>query len=494
MTRSAADIQAAFAHTLADEWARGGLTHAVVCPGSRSTPLALALADHPGVEVTCASTSARRPSLPSASVWPPAGRRWCSRPAVPPPPSCMPPSSRATGPRSRSSPAPPTAPPSCTTSGPARPSTRPICSAGPSAGSATRGWSTPVGAGCGDRSPPACSPSRPAAPGGRGRSISTSPSGSRCSVTRPGAAGRARAGPGEGRGTPRYRARPSRWMVPSPPWSKPGVWTATSAACSWPAGGAGSPPRCSSWPTPSAGPFSPIRVRASASTTRRWWGPPTASSGPRASPPPIVPMSSSIWGTAGSPGWSTDSSPRRSPAGRAPSPWTRSGGGPIPAGKCRPSSAPLLPPSAGRWSTASAGPDPGRPGRVPPAGGKRNGAGPRPGPRAPSTTCSAPAGVGSRGRCANPRWPAAWWPPCPVRPRWWSRHPCPSATWRPTPRPGCTRRGCWPTAGPTASTVWCPPPSEWRSPHQARRWRWSGTLPSSMTSRPWSVHPGSTPT
>jgi 2-succinyl-5-enolpyruvyl-6-hydroxy-3-cyclohexene-1-carboxylate synthase len=41
---STADTQAAFAATLADEWARHGISHAVVCPGSRSTPLALALA------------------------------------------------------------------------------------------------------------------------------------------------------------------------------------------------------------------------------------------------------------------------------------------------------------------------------------------------------------------------------------------------------------------------------------------------------------------
>jgi 2-succinyl-5-enolpyruvyl-6-hydroxy-3-cyclohexene-1-carboxylate synthase len=38
------DVQATFCATLVDEWLRGGVRHAVVCPGSRSTPLALALA------------------------------------------------------------------------------------------------------------------------------------------------------------------------------------------------------------------------------------------------------------------------------------------------------------------------------------------------------------------------------------------------------------------------------------------------------------------
>ena len=48
---STTDIQAAYAATLVDEWARNGVRHAVVCPGSRSTPLALALAADPHVTV-----------------------------------------------------------------------------------------------------------------------------------------------------------------------------------------------------------------------------------------------------------------------------------------------------------------------------------------------------------------------------------------------------------------------------------------------------------
>ena len=44
MTSGSADVQATYCATLVDEWVARGLTHAVICPGSRSTPMAVALA------------------------------------------------------------------------------------------------------------------------------------------------------------------------------------------------------------------------------------------------------------------------------------------------------------------------------------------------------------------------------------------------------------------------------------------------------------------
>ncbi len=46
-----ATTQATFCATLVDEWVRAGVGHAVVAPGSRSTPMALALAARPELTV-----------------------------------------------------------------------------------------------------------------------------------------------------------------------------------------------------------------------------------------------------------------------------------------------------------------------------------------------------------------------------------------------------------------------------------------------------------
>jgi 2-succinyl-5-enolpyruvyl-6-hydroxy-3-cyclohexene-1-carboxylate synthase len=45
------DVQATRCAVIVDEWARGGVRRAVLCPGSRSAPLALALARHGGIDV-----------------------------------------------------------------------------------------------------------------------------------------------------------------------------------------------------------------------------------------------------------------------------------------------------------------------------------------------------------------------------------------------------------------------------------------------------------
>src|SRR6476620_7632376 len=51
MTLAPSDVQATFCATLVDEWVRRGLRHAVVAPGSRSTPMALALAARTDVSI-----------------------------------------------------------------------------------------------------------------------------------------------------------------------------------------------------------------------------------------------------------------------------------------------------------------------------------------------------------------------------------------------------------------------------------------------------------
>jgi 2-succinyl-5-enolpyruvyl-6-hydroxy-3-cyclohexene-1-carboxylate synthase len=45
------DATSAFAGTLVDEWVRGGVEHAVLAPGSRSAPLALAIAEEPRIRL-----------------------------------------------------------------------------------------------------------------------------------------------------------------------------------------------------------------------------------------------------------------------------------------------------------------------------------------------------------------------------------------------------------------------------------------------------------
>lgn len=47
----AGSVTATFCATLVDEWVRAGVAHAVVSPGSRSTPMAMALADRPELEL-----------------------------------------------------------------------------------------------------------------------------------------------------------------------------------------------------------------------------------------------------------------------------------------------------------------------------------------------------------------------------------------------------------------------------------------------------------
>ena len=144
MTEPDGDAQATFCATLVDEWCGRGVRAAVVAPGSRSTPMALALAERPelavhivhderaagfvalglglgGMPAVLLSTSGTaaanfHPAVVEAGLSdvPTAGRHE------------------------------PTVHPSCATSGPRRPSTSRTCSGDPCDGSSTRAWPMPV--------------------------------------------------------------------------------------------------------------------------------------------------------------------------------------------------------------------------------------------------------------------------------------------------------------------------------------------------------------
>ena len=129
-----ADVAATFCATLADEWLRCGVTDVVVAPGSRSTPLALAVATSDlRVHVHHDERSAGFVALGlgMASGRPAVVITTSGTAAVELHPAVV----EASQGGVRSSPPRRIGPPSCRTSGRPRPSTRPGCTGGPCGGS-----------------------------------------------------------------------------------------------------------------------------------------------------------------------------------------------------------------------------------------------------------------------------------------------------------------------------------------------------------------------
>ena len=131
----------AYVGAFADELVRAGVQHVCLCPGSRSTPLALMLARQRGLRLWTLVDERSAASLrwawrrPACSRWP-----WSARRARRRPTSC-PPWSRRTMPACRCWCSPPTARPNCAISARRRPLTRCGSTAATPSGSST--WPCP---------------------------------------------------------------------------------------------------------------------------------------------------------------------------------------------------------------------------------------------------------------------------------------------------------------------------------------------------------------
>ena len=135
---SPADVQATFCATLVDEWIHLGVAHTVVAPGSRSTPMALALAGRQELQLHLVHDERAAAFVALGARARRNARRSCCARAARPPPTSSRQSSRPGCPTSRCWSSPPTDLPSCATSERPRRSTRATSTAAPCAGSTTR--------------------------------------------------------------------------------------------------------------------------------------------------------------------------------------------------------------------------------------------------------------------------------------------------------------------------------------------------------------------
>ena len=491
-----ADSQAAFAATLVDEWVRGGVTHAVVCPGSRSTPLALALAAHPGmaVHVRLDERSAGFTALGiGLATGPPGpggdhqrhGRRRAPRRGGRGRPG------RGAAHRLHRRPTPRAArrrgPPDHRPG----PSLRPVGAVVRRSGGARRRRAGRRGG----RWRPGRWPRPDPAGAARARSISTCPSGSRCSATRP----HRGATPGRPDGGPWHQVasgpvpppdgavdRPGRGGTVGP--GRRGVIVA-GAGCGDPAAvlalaaalglaGAGRPPVGAAGAGARGGggrrrhpPLRALRRPATVPEVVLRLGEPWVSKVVNCLPVrPRSPAGARSW-------WSTPGDGGRIPSERRP---TSSAADP----RCSAS-----PRRGGDWI---GGPSPDQGAGWSTDGGQAVacGRGGRPG--------------GHRVR----RWARSGWPAAPAltepalahrlfaglpggRPPWWCRPRCRSGTWRPSPRPGRSAPGGGQPGGQRHRRGGLHRPRGGPGRRRARRWPWSATWPSSTTCRRWSGPRGS---